>query len=922
MPSAQVLPPFESFMDVDGNPLEDGYIYIGADSLDPEANPISAFFDAGLSVPAVQPVRTKGGYPSNSGSPARLYVGPSSYSIRVKNKNSTTVHSDLSISSPTDSSSISFIQNGVGAVERDAQDKMREEVSVEDFGAIGSTGLPVYHPLSDRFGSLAAAQVEYPFVTSLAQSIDWAATQAAANSLEATGGVVKGTKQFYVHTDDVLLPDAVVYRGQGVGFWDVVFPNREKTWGGTSVMLYGTGPKNYSRRGITSMYTAGGRRLISGVDYARLSSLMNEDATDAIPATPKAMSFGFRGKNRISKHWGVEDVRVVPWIGTDGISDYSNQAYTGLAADWSGAICQEDSEYVTLKNVQGVGYFRNYGLLLANSDFDVFGGQERNRVIDCKFQGVRGIAVRSGDVRKVEALTTSTVEILWDAESFWTPTGVFTGFPASVFQQYSYTSLTRNGANLVFNGVTPDPTIQGLTQLRAPCRGSGAAGTIFRDTFAHGLDHTNGGQSESYGLPSSTAFEMSGYPLRGVAFDNFKIQTREKGQYYFHDCQDVLMDQCQAEGSGFRVASPIASASTAPAPSGDTRNMRVSSTLGFASGSLFTPRSIVNEMSQFNGSGLNSGIDIAPWDASQITLSSFTNGEVARVTDNGRFGIGVTAPAQKFHIGTTDPELVRIERTGSSGLVGVQYRNTNGIVSIRVQPSADNAGTFFSSGDNTVSCGTASFRWSTVFAGTGTINTSDGNMKKIRGLMNEAEMRAWGRVNQKIFQMIDSVNEKGEAYARLHAGYIAQEVFDAFAAEGLDAAKYALWCEDAHYKTTIVNQPVLRQKTTTKPKTETSIEIRDGVPVRIVTTTDVEVGEYEQVAVLEEDGSLATDDDGNQIYASVPVMEEVLEDVEVQEPDGVRLGLRYGDCYAFETAYLRTLAHNHELRIAALEGGA
>lgn len=137
MPSAQVLPPFEAFMDIDGNPLDDGFIYIGVDTLDPETNPTSVFFDPSLTIPATQPIRTKGGYPLNSGNPAQIYIGPSSYSIRVKNKNSTTVHSDLSIMSPTDAASISFVQAGVGAVERDAQDKMRETVSVKDFGAVG-----------------------------------------------------------------------------------------------------------------------------------------------------------------------------------------------------------------------------------------------------------------------------------------------------------------------------------------------------------------------------------------------------------------------------------------------------------------------------------------------------------------------------------------------------------------------------------------------------------------------------------------------------------------------------------------------------------------------------------------------------------------------------------------------------------------
>ncbi|EQA6236850.1 hypothetical protein ACX5DZ_003618 [Enterobacter hormaechei] len=51
-------------------------------------------------------------------------------------------------------------------------------VTPEQFGAIGDGTV---HPLSERYATLAAAQALYPFVTSLTQTIDWAACQAAEN---------------------------------------------------------------------------------------------------------------------------------------------------------------------------------------------------------------------------------------------------------------------------------------------------------------------------------------------------------------------------------------------------------------------------------------------------------------------------------------------------------------------------------------------------------------------------------------------------------------------------------------------------------------------------------------------------------------------------------------------------------------------
>lgn len=72
-----------------------------------------------------------------------------------------------------------FLQSGIGAVYRTFQDKMRDVVSVKDFGVIGDGAL---HPLSERYSTLSAAQTVYPFATSLSDSIDWAALQAACLS--------------------------------------------------------------------------------------------------------------------------------------------------------------------------------------------------------------------------------------------------------------------------------------------------------------------------------------------------------------------------------------------------------------------------------------------------------------------------------------------------------------------------------------------------------------------------------------------------------------------------------------------------------------------------------------------------------------------------------------------------------------------
>lgn len=79
----------------------------------------------------------------------------------------------------------------VGFRSRTVADRLNDTANVKDYGAIGDGD----HRLSERYATLAAAQAEYPFVTSLTQSIDWAACQSALNA----GGVVdfSGRKRNY-----------------------------------------------------------------------------------------------------------------------------------------------------------------------------------------------------------------------------------------------------------------------------------------------------------------------------------------------------------------------------------------------------------------------------------------------------------------------------------------------------------------------------------------------------------------------------------------------------------------------------------------------------------------------------------------------------------------------------------------------------
>jgi len=166
MSALSIRTPFPTFTDAAGMPLDDGAVYIGAVSQNPETNPVAVYWDLALTIPAAQPIKVSGGFPVRQGTPAQLFVN-GDFSLTVKDKKGalifysptnenrsaaafvsaddssggtlfTTVQGFITeIVSSVGSSIVGFIQAGAGAVFRWLQDKARETVSAKDFGALG-----------------------------------------------------------------------------------------------------------------------------------------------------------------------------------------------------------------------------------------------------------------------------------------------------------------------------------------------------------------------------------------------------------------------------------------------------------------------------------------------------------------------------------------------------------------------------------------------------------------------------------------------------------------------------------------------------------------------------------------------------------------------------------------------------------------
>jgi hypothetical protein len=142
MSALSIQPTYPIFTETDGQPLENGYIWIGQTNLDPQVNPINVYFDAALTIPAGQPIRTINGYPSRSGTPARLYVN-SDYSIRVQNSKGSLVYS---APAATERYSEIVLSLGVANVISYGADPTGVADSSAAAQAATNTGLPVYFP--------------------------------------------------------------------------------------------------------------------------------------------------------------------------------------------------------------------------------------------------------------------------------------------------------------------------------------------------------------------------------------------------------------------------------------------------------------------------------------------------------------------------------------------------------------------------------------------------------------------------------------------------------------------------------------------------------------------------------------------------------------------------------------------------------
>ena len=92
--------------------------------------------------------------------------------------------------------------------------------------------------------------------------------------------------------------------------------------------------------------------------------------------------------------------------------------------------------------------------------------------------------------------------------------------------------------------------------------------------------------------------------------------------------------------------------------------------------------------------------------------------------------------------------------------------------------------------------GSTTFQWKDIYLQNSPTVSSDRRLKQDFASVPEAVFKAWSNVRFCQYKFKEAVEKKG-AEARLHVGLVAQEILEAFEAQGLDATKYGIVCHDS-----------------------------------------------------------------------------------------------------------------------------
>lgn len=684
--------------------------------------------------------------------------------------------------------------------------------------------------------------------------------------LRLGGGTYKMSKSW-------IIPEGLYIEGEGAGDWLAWTYLFEKKNAPTQIIFTGTGLKDYQLPFVTDNRTSGGRianpsSLDSKDGYYSLTSFVNEDGS--LKNFSCAVKTQRSGRGIVLKNF-----RIV--LNNNGISGYNDNVSSALGDDWDVGFWNESGQGLSCESLHVVGHWRMYGgiqtCVIDNVDLNSANGltgSEYSRYRNCNFQGAVGFGIRGGDTYKVVGVGTGYVEIE-DCPTlpFKTLTSgkIKIGSSESSSVNFTYSSVSVVSGNLRFAVSENTTGVSVGNVLIANIYGFGISNSVMIDSEISGFNHPTSKRATQIGLSKPSAgLEISGSFVRGFNFRGSKIMGIEDVLIHLHNCSDITFDgqsivevkpdSISGTTGGRIICSPTPSLNTRVAnPMGRTDRLRIEYGASITNVNTdFRPYSGLSAPNRFAGAG-----DVGffnphsvrwtdkqhPLDRANSILQAPNDGSVIL-----KDAAGVNRVVVQSDVNLRDASGTSRVTVNAAGTVTTL---NGGGTSVVVLTSA-----FRATDDNVTNLGSLANRWNTVYAGTGSINTSDEREKEIRNEgIEEAVLRAWSKVEYAQFKFKDAIEKKNND-ARWHFGVIAQRVKEAFESEGLDAFKYGILCYD---------------------EWECQEEI-----------TETWEAEYD-------DNGNITKEGGSKIL--IPF-----------KPAGNRYGIRYEEALALECAYLRSRLQN------------
>lgn len=720
----EVTPPFKEFTDLSGAPLDNGYIYIGTENLNPEVNLISIYWDETFTTPAANPVRTIAGYPSRNGSPGRIFA-KSAFSITVKDKNSQLVYSLLS--------SNNIVQNTiVGTIAA-----LRTTVySGQPF--ISVTG---YYTAADNIG---------------VREYYWDATSTEADNggtiIQVTGivtgrwkmkigGAINakwfGAKGDNATDDTTFLQAALDYCKSNKllyipsGTYKITSPLSIITWGRNKIGIYGDGDSTVINQYTdnTYIFRLGGSQIFMSDILLKYQNIQPNTNTNAVVLAPnKIYRCNFNRVNARNFYAYIDDTLHI--TGIDGTSSnyYFSCSFTNLELGVYSGYCFRNMGWNA--GITG-SYYHN--IYTSNSQPDI-GGATLGTAVSC-------IAIGSCDDSSFSQINIESCS--------------FSSEPIKI---------SGVSANIVFDSTH----IEGCTFASDVIYLQNAYGITFNGTTIRTSIFSNPNKAFMY-IEGNIQVTVNGVNENGTTGTNV-LRYRSSVTFSGSHIEELNFKQ---NTSGVMTTNSLASLNVLFKQLGKGGTPLYDLDVGSYTTAA---QKTIRVGGNFVFDGLYMGT-ISTGRNAQIEFLANTN-----TTDCDAWKVRMSQPA-----GTANYTLAYSPT--STTYSGLTY--TDKFV-------FENGGTLRPAADNTQTLGNATFRWSVVYAGTGTINTSDITTKTFYEI-EEAErlcaIELKGMMRK--FKFNDSIAEKGAENARIHFGVGAQYVRDVFSKYGLDPFQYALLCYDA-----------------------------------------------------------------------------------------------------------------------------